>query len=325
MSARILVLRPGAIGDTLVTVPALHTLRRRFPSARIEIAGNPVVLPLLASSDLVDRCIAFDDPRVTRLFVPSGPAPDDAFLGIDVAVAWCADPEGVLARALRARGASRVVVTSSRPPLDRSVHVARYLLECLGPLGVEQAGPLDLPPIRTSTGGERQAREEILALGLEGRPFVAIHPGSGSPAKNWPAERYAAIVDAMEEDHGLPSLVFGGPADAEVLKRLSATVRHPPRMLLDRPLAVVAALLRRARAFLGNDSGLAHLAGLLGVPSLALFGPTDPVHWSPLGPHVRVLRSELLADLSPDRVLAELVSIFTASIPTASGQAEEGA
>ena len=313
MASRILVLRPGAIGDTLVTAPALQALRRRFPSARIEMAGNPAALPLLASSELVDRCIPFDDPRVTRLFMPAAPAPDDPFLGIDAAVAWCADPEGALTQALRARGASRVVVTSSRPPSERSVHAALYLLDTLEPLGVEQAGPIDPPPIRTSTGGERQAREEILALDLEGRAFVTIHPGSGAPSKNWPAERFAAVVAALEERHGLPSLILGGPADADVLSRLGASLGSPPRLLLDRPLPVVAAVLRRAWAFLGNDSGLAHLAGLLGVPTLALFGPTDPVHWSPLGRRVRTLRSEPLADLAPDRVLAELAIFLTAS------------
>jgi heptosyltransferase III len=311
MTARLLVLRPGAIGDTLVTAPALHALRRRFPSARIEMAGNPAALPLLASSDLVDRCIAFDDPRVTRLFVPSAPAPDDPFLGIDAAVAWCADPDGALARALRARSASRMAVTSSRPPPERSVHVARYLLETLEPLGVEHDGPLDLPPIRTSTGGERQAREEILALGLEGQPFVAMHPGSGSPSKNWPAERFGAVIAALDDRHGLPSLILGGPADAEVLERFGAALDTSPRLLLDRPLPVVAAVVRRARAFVGNDSGLSHLAGLLGVPTLALFGPTDPVHWSPLGSSVRTLRSEPLGDLAPDRVLAEIEAMLT--------------
>ena len=128
MTARLLILRPGAIGDTLVTAPALHALRRRFPSARIEMAGNPAALPLLASSDLVDRCLEFDDARVTRLFVPSAPALDDPFLGIEAGVAWCADPDGLLAQALRVRGASRLVVASSRLPLERPIHVARYLV-----------------------------------------------------------------------------------------------------------------------------------------------------------------------------------------------------
>ena len=310
MSGRVLVLRPGAIGDTLVTAPALRALRQRFPSARIEMAGNPVALPLLASSDLIDRCLAFDDPRVTRLFVASTPSSDDPFLDLNAAVAWCSDPDGVLRRALAARGAARVVATSSRPPPGLAVHVASYLLGTLGPLGIEQDRPLDVPPIRTSTGGERQAREELCALGLEHRPFVAIHPGSGSPAKNWPAERFGAVLAALKGHDDVPTLVLGGPADAQVVAQLEVAMTDTTPVLLDRPLAVVAAILRQARAFLGNDSGLSHLAGLLGVPTLALFGPSHPIHWSPLGPHVRVLRSEPLTALQPVRVLAEVRSML---------------
>lgn len=319
MSQRFLVLRPGAIGDTLVTAPALLALRRRFSQARIELAGNPAALPLLASSGLVNRCLAFDDPRVTRLFVPGEPAPDDPFRGLDVAVAWCADPDGALARALMARGASQVVVGPSRPPAGRPVHVARHLAETLAPLGVRLSDPLDLPAIHASTGGERQAREELFALGLESRPFVAIHPGSGSPAKNWPAERFAKVAADLEARHGLTSLIVGGPADAQVLERLGTAFGRSPCLLTDRPLPVVAAVLRRARAFLGNDSGLAHLAGLLGLPTLALFGPTDPIHWSPLGPRVRTLPADPLADLTADRVLAELSTLLATSIRTAQG------
>ncbi|HZO29778.1 MAG TPA: glycosyltransferase family 9 protein [Chloroflexota bacterium] len=314
MVSRILVLRPGAIGDTLVTLPAIQALRQRFPSAKIEMAGNPAALPLLASSNLVDRCLAFDDPRVTRLFVAGAPLADDPFLGLDSAVAWCADPDGVLARALTARGASQVVVAPSRPPPGRQVHVARHLVETLRPLGIELADPLELPSLRSSTGSERQAREELLALGLKGRAFVAVHPGSGSPTKNWPAERFAAVIDALEERYGMPSLVLGGPADAETVARLGAATRNRSLVLLDRPLGVVAAVLRRARAFLGNDSGLSHLAGLLGVPTLALFGPTDPVVWSPLGPRVRVVRSEPLAVLTVERVHVALASLCATSV-----------
>jgi ADP-heptose:LPS heptosyltransferase len=311
MATRILVLRPGAIGDTLLTVPALHALRQRFPGARNEMAGNAAALPLLASSGMIDRAVSFDDPRVPRLFMPAEPASDDPFLGLDLAVAWCADPDGLLSRGLAARGASQVVVRTSRPVATRRVHVARYLIETLGPLGVAQDGPVAVPAIRASTGGERQARDELAILGLEGRPFVAIQPGSGSPSKNWPAERFADVIAELEQRHGLPVLVLGGPADGEVIERLEAAAVRPLRLLLHQPLVVVAAILRRARAFLGNDSGISHLAGMLGLPTLALFGPTDPALWAPLGPRVRVLRSEPLTDLGVNRVVGELERILS--------------
>jgi ADP-heptose:LPS heptosyltransferase len=96
-----------------------------------------------------------------------------------------------------------------------------------------------------------------------------------------------------------------------VIERLEAAAVRPLRLLLDRPLVVVAAILRRARAFLGNDSGISHLAGMLGLPTLALFGPTDPALWAPLGPRVRVLRSESLTDLGVNRVAGELERILS--------------
>jgi ADP-heptose:LPS heptosyltransferase len=257
--------------------------------------------------------VSFDDSRVTRLFVEGSLGADDPFLGIDAAVAWCADSDGALTRELRARGAAMVVVATARPRPGQTVHIARSLIESLRPLGVVAASHSEPPTIRVSTGGERQAREELSALGLEGRPFVAIHPGSGSAAKNWPAERFGALADVLRSRFGLPSLILGGPADEEALTRLRAATSDPCPLLFDRPLQVVAAVVRRARAFLGNDSGLSHLAGLLGVRTLALFGPTDPALWSPLGPCVRVLRSVPLAALQTDRVLAELAALIDGS------------
>ena len=107
------------VGQVLHRERDAQELRQRFPGARIEMAGNAAAFPLLASSELIDRAVAFDDPRVTRLFMPTAPAADDPFVGLDLAVAWCADPDGLLSRALVARGASRVVVRPSRPAVTR--------------------------------------------------------------------------------------------------------------------------------------------------------------------------------------------------------------
>ena len=306
----ILALRPGAIGDTLVTLPALLTLRRRFPESRIQLVGNPAVMPLVGSSGIISDWLSFDHLRVTHLFSGRGPTCSDPFLRINMAVAWCADPDGVLRRGLIWRGAKAPIIVPSRPAPGRIVHVARHLLETLEPLGVDPTQALCLPKLALPGDAEEAARRELGAAGLGDRPFIALHPGSGSTSKNWPVERFATVADELQERYGLPSLIFGGPADVDVLARLGAAMRTAPRLLVDAPLVVVAAILRRSRAFLGNDSGLSHLAGLLGVPTLALFGPTEPAHWSPLGPRVRTIKSDLLADLGVERVLAELTSPF---------------
>src|SRR5207302_6593132 len=140
---------------------------------------------------------------------------------------------------------------------------------------------IELPQIRVPADAEAVGQAELSAAGLD-RPFVVLHPGSGSPVKNWPAERFGQVMDGLMRQHGMPSVVLGGPADAEVLQILHDRGTPGSPVVVDRPLLVVAAILQRAVAFLGNDSGLAHLAGLLGVPTLALFGPSDPVLWAPL-------------------------------------------
>jgi ADP-heptose:LPS heptosyltransferase len=318
---RVLVLRPGAIGDTLVTLPALLALRRCFPEAVVEAIGNATALPIVEASGLIDRWIAFDDGRVTRLFMPGDPPPDDYFRGLDVAVAWGRDPDGTLRASLARRGASQIVVAPSRPAPERPEHVARHLLRSSAPLGIAAPGygstePLELPEIRIPGDAEALAQAELAAAGLDGRPFIVLHPGSGSPSKNWPAERFAEVVDGLRRQYGYASIVLGGPADAEallVLRDRADSPDRPPTVLVDRPLLVVAALLRRSSAFLGNDSGLSHLAGLLGVPTLTLFGPSDPVLWAPLGPRVRVLRTAALPELPSGVVLHELGSLLGTS------------
>jgi heptosyltransferase-3 len=234
------------------------------------------------------------------------PPPDDPFTRSDVAVAWCADPDGALTRSLRRRGAERPVIAPSRPAPDKRVHVARHLLRTLAPLGVPvDDGPLRVPPIMALEEMRRQAAADLACAGIVG-PYAVVHPGSGSPAKNWPPERFAEVIELLATDHGLPTLLLAGPAEGEIVARLQARLTRPAPILTDRPLVVLAEILRAARLFLGNDSGLSHLAGIVGAPSLVLFGPSDPALWTPLGDQVRVLSRQPLGELPADQVLRAL-------------------
>jgi hypothetical protein len=301
-------------------LPAVLALRRRFPASLIEIAGNASALPLAETAGVADRWLSFDDPRVTRLFMPGHPAPDDYFLGLSAAVAWCADPDGALEAGLRARGAEHVLLAPSRPPVGQTLHVAEYLLRSLGAfpaapddVAAQSAAPepaIELPPHVPPAWASDAADAALAAANLAGRLFLVVHPGSGSAAKNWPPERFAAVVPAVEARLGLPSVMLAGPADDAVIQRLRHAAPVLPPILADLPLPVVAALLLRARGYLGNDSGVAHLAGQLGLPTLVLFGPTDPALWRPLGPRVQVLRATPLADLTVETALAALVPLL---------------
>jgi heptosyltransferase-2 len=126
--------------------------------------------------------------------------------------------------------------------------------------------------------------------------MVALHPGSGGAVKRWPGARFAAIARRLLAEGYAPLLLAGPADDAAIAAALEALGEAGTRVPVARVLAlpVLLGVLRRAAAYLGNDSGVSHLAGLADIPTLALFGPTDPAVWAPLGPRVRVLRVPLV-------------------------------
>jgi heptosyltransferase-3 len=210
----------------------------------------------------------------------AGLAPSTPFaasLRSDIALALTRSPD--LVAALRPH-APRVLAHDPTPPRGRAA--AEWLAAPVRTLGLDV--PLALPALDFTPEEHRAAR--ALATGLPSR-FVALHVGSGSPDKNWPAERFRALAARLAE--GRPWLLVTGAADAEARAALAtapgAVAVHAA------PVRVLGALLARAAVFVGNDSGVSHLAAASGAPTLALFGPTDPATWSPLGPAVATLRS----------------------------------
>ncbi len=181
----------------------------------------------------------------------------------------------------------RVIV---RDPEPAEGHASLWLAEATRDLGAI-ADPL--PPDLEVTPNEEEAARPFLSR-LPPR-FLALHPGSGSPSKNWPVERFAALARALSPSR--PWLVVSGPADEAAAAALGGHPEAVAARLL--PPRVLGALLAHAGLFVGNDSGVSHLAAGYGTPTLALFGPTDAAVWAPLGRRVRTLRS-------PDRSMAGL-------------------
>jgi ADP-heptose:LPS heptosyltransferase len=164
-------------------------------------------------------------------------------------------------------------------------------------------------------------------------PWMAVAPGSGSRRKNWPLAHYYEVSRALGWEHGLRVVWLAGPAEGDLLPYLGPLAQAQGQLLLaNLPLARVARVLSHCRLYIGNDSGLTHLAAAVTGPEvLALFGPTDPRVWAPLGARVRTLRAPRpqapkavdgtvsgpetcgLNDLSPETVLAAAAQILAAS------------
>ncbi len=244
-----LALRPGALGDALLAVPALRALRRA--SGPLTLAAHGPTARLLAQLGEVDHGMAFDDSSLAWMFRDQAPPRPT--------VAWMSTEH---APALR----HALLVAPSRP--SREQHVAEYLVQTLAPLGIDTA--LDVSPLRIT----RSSRSTD----------VLVHVGSGSLAKNWPPICFAETIRLL----GDVTLIVG-EADAAAASAVEALVGRRLDRIEHAPLDVLAGRLAACRAYLGNDSGVSHLAGLSGAPSVVLFGPTSPTLWRPLGPRVHVL------------------------------------
>ncbi len=300
---QITVVRPGALGDTLLTLPALAALRHWAPAAHITFIARAEVLPLALANGLADRAWPWELLDWGALFAaaPAPPLTDRAQMelsGADVVVMWAPDPEGAIAGRLADLGVRRALVAPALPPEDSpaSLHAAAWLAASLRPLGVEQTPREALARLTPTLRPPAAEAPLIDALWREWRAperVVALHPGSGSPVKRWPAGRFAEVA-LLARDAGYAPLLLAGEADEQALAETQAALaRLGASALVARGLrvATLAALLARCAGYVGCDSGVSHLAGLVGVPTVAVFGPTDPARWAPLGPHVAVARA----------------------------------
>ncbi len=267
--------------------------------ARLRASGGEITLvaPGASGSLLatrrppeVERLLPWDDVAVAALF---GDAELPPFArDCDVCIAISRSPE--LAASLE-RAAIRHTLVDPTPV---GSHASDWYAAAGPRVGLTAtARPGRLEP----TERERVSAQPLLDQ-LPPR-FVAIHPGAGSRSKTWPFERFARVA----AEWGSACLWLEGPAEKEL-----APPPDPPSVVADDlPLGVVLALLHRATAYLGNDSGVSHLAAAAGTPSVVLFGPTDPAVWRPAGDQIRVLRGATgeIAATSVEEVLEALRSI----------------
>lgn len=284
---RILVIRSGAIGDTLLLLPFLKDLERRHPGVEIGLAGKPERLRLLASQLGSSRVYDLDKD-FAWLFIPEASAPEREsrlLRSQDWIVRFAARPGDVFDENLRRLGCRRLNSVAALPPEDYRRHAAFYPFDAL-----------DLPTSAETLNaclGEwfSPERRESPPLGAASRsapgefaPAVVFCPGAGGREKRWPLECWARLLEAFLARSSKRVILLAGPAEeGEPLECLREHREERVALVRNLPLGDLPLLLRRAQAYVGHDSGVTHLAAMLGVATLALFGPTDPGRWGPLG------------------------------------------
>ena len=296
---QISVIRPGAMGDVLLTFPVLQALRKECVNAHITLVSNSVVLPLALAYKIVDEAFDYQDISWSELFSEAGirsPSLRNLLAQTDLAICWLRDSDHIVEKNISKAGVKHLIVAPGRPAEGARVHIVDYL-----------AGTLGLSPIQGTMGGGTIDGSHPLQQ-------IAVHPGSGSPTKCWPPIYFAEVIERLWQQNR-PVLLLAGPADVERLETILTRLSPSPKpellqILTNRPLLEVAYHLQNCRCYLGNDSGITHLAAMLSIPTIAIFGPSDPAIWHPVGPTVKVIRERTLEQVTVDLIMEAINSFI---------------
>jgi len=285
---RILVIRGGAIGDFILTLPTLKALREAYPQAHLEILGYKHIAVLAENRFYAQAVRSIEYGPLSSFFAKNSELPTDLanhFASFDLVISYLYDPDGIFENNLRRCGVQNLIHGPAK--VDDRDHAARQLARPLKELGLRAS---DFAPRIYPSTEDRKFAEDFLR-GMP-QPILAIHPGSGSETKNWPIENWIEFGNVvLDSDKFRGTLIIvSGEADQGRSNELETIWRndrvHFARNL---PLPVLAALLGHA-IFVGHDSGISHLAAAVGAKCILLFGPTNPEVWAPMNENVEVIR-----------------------------------
>ncbi len=322
------------LGDMVLTLPALRAMRRAYPRARIVFVTSPLCQELLTDHPDIDKLIVFHKQALWRpwalwllLRALRHPCPDLAvvlgtvsFSTTSALLAWASSARvraGVSSHAFGSN-LSRAIYHLELPLATSEVHEVEHNLAPLRGLGID--APAETPTLAPRPEAVLAARDFIAReFPTQDGPLVVMHPGAGKKENIWPVERFAEVARALAQHDHARIVVSEGPRDAAVAAALLS--RCPGAARWRAPLRDTIGILSRAQAFVGNDTGLAHVAAATGVPTVAIFGPTDPKRWAPAGRCVRCVRSPTgrVEDTRADDVLAAVHASLRASL-TAPGR-----
>lgn len=305
MPGRFLVIRGGAIGDFVLTLPALRLIREGLPEVEVEILGYRHITELAVGRFYAKAGRSIEYGALASFFARKAdltPELVDYFGSFDQVLSYLYDPDEIFRNNLARCGQKDVLVGS--PKFHDQEHVSLQLARPLEQLALFLENPAaELFP---SVGDEARARALLPWAAEDG---LLLHIGSGSPRKNWPGRRWREVVNGwLGGDERRWVAVLAGESDGAALGDFGPIFSERIWLVPPVELTTLAALARVIPRMVGHDSGVSHIAGAVGARCLLLFGPTDPAIWAPQSPKVRVCRAESgeLLDLSVEEILREM-------------------
>lgn len=310
----ILIIQPGAFGDSILTLFLADALKFIFPSAKLTLAGHKDYCKFMPGRTAIDRLLDIDSLPLHHLFAPllgdliqdaRTPTGGLALSGHDMVISFIFDQSGHFKDNIIAKNHGCIYCPISlRPDKAYLGHVTTYWLAELAMAHKEIAIAeshyinfndhiLSCGQIPTLSGGnlinsfhnDDEVFEKLMdrcSIELLGRDLVLIHPGSGGESKKAPLEWYFNLATQLTEMGAKPVFVTG-PVENEKSPEMHAKICSLFSTLPQIDSEVLAIVTKRAKCYFGNDSGPSHLAGASGVPTVTIFGPTNPIQWRPVG------------------------------------------
>ena len=281
--SKILVIRGGAIGDFILTLPVLSALRQQFPGATLEVLGYPHIAQLAVTGGLVDAVRSIEARPLAGFFARGGILAaelQEYFAGFAIIISYLYDPDGVFEANVRRSCKGQFIAGPHRPDESKSEHATAVFLEPLKRLAIFDSDVVPRLAVSGRTPSSAQSK------------CIAVHPGSGSEKKNWAVENWIELARELLSKSNVSLLVVGGEADVARIERLKRVLpQERIEVAFNVSLPGLAERLAGCSMFVGHDSGITHLAAAVGVPVIALWGETSEGVWAPRGDRVFLVRA----------------------------------
>ena len=282
--SKILVIRGGAIGDFILTLPVLSALRQQFPNAKLEVLGYPHIARLAVAGGLADAVRSMEARPLAGFFARGGilePELQEYFASFAIIISYLYDPDGIFQTNVRRSCKGQFIAGPHRPDESKNEHATAVFLEPLKRLAIFD--PDVVPRLTVSEGRVPSSLQSNC---------IAIHPGSGSEKKNWAVEKWIELARQLLNSKETSLLIIGGEAESAKIEKFKSALPHRRAgFAFNLPLPTLAGRIASCSLFIGHDSGITHLAAAAGVPVIALWAETSSEIWKPSGDHVTILRS----------------------------------
>jgi heptosyltransferase I len=295
----ILLIKPSSLGDIVMALPALSSLRRSFPQARISWLIRPEFAPIIEGHPHLDEIILFDRKalaqawrdrtafrQLTDLVSRLRRSRFDAVLDLQGlfrtgSLAWLSGCKRRFGPVWR-KEMAHLFYTTKIPPRMEWVHVIDYYRKLIEAMGGSDLGVEFVLPEKPAAVESAQTLLSQQKIDLD--RYAVIIPGSAQVSKCWPADRFAALADRLASEHGLAVVATGSKSESPMVEQIQRLAKHPIANLAGRTsLPELVEVLRRTRLVVSNDTGPGHIAAALGRPLVMMFSWSNPLRVGPYG------------------------------------------